>query len=76
MPQCKFSLYLKKAGLASRNIVHLLKKSFYVVSVFALIIIIKAETERGTVVLTILYERALIGTPSGRDKKVFSRRFP
>ena len=40
MPQCKFSLYLKKAGLASRNIVHFLKKSFYVVSVFALIIII------------------------------------
>ena len=39
MPQCKFSLYLKKAGLASRNIVHFLKKSFYVVSVFALIII-------------------------------------
>ena len=30
----------KKAGLASRNIVHFLKKSFYVVSVFALIIII------------------------------------
>ena len=27
MPQCKFSLYLKKAGLASRNIVHFLKKS-------------------------------------------------
>ena len=26
MPQCKFSLYLKKAGLASRNIVHFLKK--------------------------------------------------
>ena len=26
MPQCKFSLYLKKAGLASRNIVHLKKK--------------------------------------------------
>ena len=40
MPQCKFSLYLKKAGLASRNIVHFFKKSFYVVSVFALIIII------------------------------------
>ena len=40
MPQCKFSLYLKKAGLASRNIVHLKKKSFYVVSVFAFIIII------------------------------------
>ena len=39
MPQCKFSLYLKKAGLASRNIAHFLKKSFYVVSVFALIII-------------------------------------
>ena len=34
MPQCKFSLYLKKAGLASRNIVHFLKRSFYVVSVF------------------------------------------
>ena len=27
MPQCKFSLYLKKAGLASRNIVHFFKKS-------------------------------------------------
>ena len=27
MPQCKFSLYLKKAGLASRNIVHFKKKS-------------------------------------------------
>ena len=40
MPQCKLSLYLKKAGLASRNIVHFLKKSFYVVLVFALIIII------------------------------------
>ena len=41
MPQCKFSLYLKKAGLASRNIVHFFKKkSFYVVSVFAFIIII------------------------------------
>ena len=26
MPQCKFSLFLKKAGLASRNIVHFLKK--------------------------------------------------
>ena len=26
MPQCKFSLYLKKAGLASRNIVHFEKK--------------------------------------------------
>ena len=26
MPQCKFSLYLKKAGLASRNMVHFLKK--------------------------------------------------
>ena len=26
MPQCKFSLYLKEAGLASRNIVHFLKK--------------------------------------------------
>ena len=26
MRQCKFSLYLKKAGLASRNIVHFLKK--------------------------------------------------
>ena len=26
MPQCKFSLYLKKAGLASRNIVHFFKK--------------------------------------------------
>ena len=26
MPQCKFSLYLKKAGLASRNIVYFLKK--------------------------------------------------
>ena len=26
MPQCKLSLYLKKAGLASRNIVHSLKK--------------------------------------------------
>ena len=41
MPQCKFSLYLKKAGLASRNIVHFKKKSFYVVSVFAFIIIIE-----------------------------------
>ena len=39
MPQCKFSLYLKKAGLASRNIVHFKKKSFYVVSVFAFIIV-------------------------------------
>ena len=27
MPQCKFSLYLKKARLASRNIVHFFKKS-------------------------------------------------
>ena len=26
MPQCKFSLYLKNAGLASRNVVHFLKK--------------------------------------------------
>ena len=26
MPQCKFSLYLKKGGLASRNTVHFLKK--------------------------------------------------
>ena len=40
MPQCKFSLYLKKAGLASRNIVHFKKKPFYVVSVFAFIIIV------------------------------------
>ena len=32
MPQCKFSLYLKKAGLASQNIVHVFKKLFYVVS--------------------------------------------
>ena len=37
MPQCKFSLYLKKAGLASQNIVHFLKKSFYVVTVSALV---------------------------------------
>ena len=41
MPQCKFSLYQKKAGLASRNIGHFQKKSFYVVSVFAFIIFIK-----------------------------------
>ena len=42
MPQCKFSLYLKKAGLASRNIVHFLKKVILrcTVSVFAFIIII------------------------------------
>ena len=45
MPQCKFSLYLKKAGLASRNIVHFKKKSFYVVSVFAFIIIIPFKPE-------------------------------
>ena len=30
----KLSLYLKKAGLASRNIVHLKKRSFYVVSTY------------------------------------------
>ena len=37
----KFTLYLKKAGLASRNIVHLRKKhSFYVVSVSASIFFI------------------------------------
>ena len=39
MPQCKFSLYLKKAGLASRNIVHFLKShSTLYRPVFALII--------------------------------------
>ena len=37
----KFSLYLKKAGLASRNMVqHLPKKSFHVVSVSASIFLI------------------------------------
>ena len=35
-PNVKFSLYLKKAGLANRNIVHI-QKSFYVVSVSAFI---------------------------------------
>ena len=44
MSQCKFSLYLKKAGLASRNIVHS-KTYFYVVSVYAsLIMCYKRET--------------------------------
>ena len=38
MSQCKFSLYLKKAGLASRNIVTF-KPLFYVVSVSASFII-------------------------------------
>jgi hypothetical protein len=33
----KFSLYLKKAGLASQNIVQLVKKSSYVVSVSAFV---------------------------------------
>ena len=36
----KLSLYLKKAGLASRNIVHLKKRSFYVVSTSAFIFFI------------------------------------
>ena len=33
-------LYLKKAGLASRNIVHIQKRSFYVVSTSAFIFLI------------------------------------
>ena len=38
-PKVNFtSLYLRKAGLASRNIVHLLKNFTYVVSVFASIL--------------------------------------
>ena len=38
MSDVKFTLYLKKAGLASRNIVHLPVKSLYVVSVSAFIL--------------------------------------
>ena len=37
-PNVKFSLYLKKGGLASRDIVHLQKNSFYVVSVSAFLL--------------------------------------
>ena len=40
VPMQHFPLYLKKAGLASRNIVHLQKKKFYVVSVSAFIFFI------------------------------------
>jgi len=40
IPNVKFSLYLKKAGLASRNIVHLQKNPFCVVLVSASIFFI------------------------------------
>ena len=43
MPQCKFSLYLKKAGLASRNIVRFLKEVFYVVSVSDLYLLSRSD---------------------------------
>ena len=45
--QCKStSLYLKKAGLASRKIVHLQKKFTYVVSVFASVFLCQKSRSR------------------------------
>ena len=59
--QCKiFSLYLKKAGLASRNIVHL-QKSFYVVSTSASIVYVKP-------IRSLLIQR----TPAGSSFRLFA----
>ena len=69
MNQSQFllSLYLKKAGLASRNIVHLPKRSFYVVSTSAFIFFILYVKP----IRSLLIQR----TPAGSSFRLFALTF-
>ena len=62
-----FSLYLKKAGLASRNIVHLQKYSFYVVSTSASIFLILFVKPIRSLLIQL--------TPAGSSFRLFALTF-
>ena len=66
LAELEFSLYLKKAGLASRNIVHI-QKSFYVVSVSAFIFFILYVKP----IRSLLIQR----TPAGSSFRLLAKTF-